>query len=353
MVYPLYQVSIGVPCALRGLLTTSGWWCSVAQYRPALLPKRRAPHCLTAGVKSASFASMSVFGLLSLLRPPNVFTALADSLAGVIVVVSLDVAVPARAWAVVAASGCLYLAGVVFNDVFDRHIDARERPTRPIPSGVVPLRVAVSLAVALMAAGVALAFAVDVGPGVLAVVLAGCVLLYDTVAKSTVVGPSVMGACRGLNMALGLSTGLALGARWPAIAIAGPLFLGLYVAGLTFLARDEVGGNTVRRARAGLVFLGILAIAAVITIAVSPGLPGSPWAWLWVAIALALSFRNWSPVWRHQDPASTGSAIGGGIVLIPILDAAVCAVAGEPLRAVAVAALTLPALVLKRFFSPT
>jgi 4-hydroxybenzoate polyprenyltransferase len=43
---------------------------------------------------------------------------------------------------IVLASGCLYLAGIVFNDVFDRKVDARERPTRPIPSGVVPLGVA-------------------------------------------------------------------------------------------------------------------------------------------------------------------------------------------------------------------
>ena len=58
-------------------------------------------------------------------------------------------------------------------------------------------------------------------------------------------------------------------------------------------------------------------------------------------------------MWRRHDPASTGRAIGGGIVLIPVLDAAVCAVTGEPWWAIAVAALIFPALLLKRYFSPT
>jgi 4-hydroxybenzoate polyprenyltransferase len=296
---------------------------------------------------------MSMLGLLTLLRPPNVFTAFADSLAGLVMLAGLGVTVPHRAWVIVLASGCLYLAGIVFNDVFDREVDARERPTRPIPSGVVPLGVAVLIAVVLMAGGVAIAFWVGRGPGLLAVVLAGCILVYDVGAKSTVFGPVVMGACRGINMALGLSTGLALGVRWPAVAVAGPLFLTLYVAGLTHLARDEVGGNTARRARAGVAFLGILAVGAVIGIAAAPGFPGSPWAWAWVALALILGVRNWAPVWRRHDPASTGRAIGGGIVLIPVVDAAVCAVAGEPWWAIGVAALVFPALLLKRYFSPT
>jgi hypothetical protein len=40
-------------------------------------------------------------------------------------------------------------------------------------------------------------------------------------------------------------------------------------------------------------------------------------------------------------------------MLIPVLDATVCAVAGVPVWAIAVAALTVPALLLKRYFSPT
>lgn len=292
-------------------------------------------------------------GLLALLRPPNVFTAFADSLAGLVVLLALGFGVPDRACAILLASGALYLSGIVLNDVFDREIDARERPTRPIPSGAVSVTTATLLGFVLMASGVAIAWWIGPAPGTLAVILAVCILLYDGGAKATRLGPLVMGSCRGLDLALGLSTGLPLAKPWPPIAIAGPIVLALYVAGLTYIARDEVDGNTTRRARTGLAFLAVLAIGAVIALVIAPGLPASRWAWGWVVLVLVLGWRNWSPVWHRHDGRSTGRAIGGGIMLIPVIDATVCGVAGMPFWAAAVAALVFPALVLKQFFSPT
>lgn len=292
-------------------------------------------------------------GLLALIRPPNVFTAFADSLAGLVVLLALGIAIPDRACAILLASGCLYLSGIVLNDVFDREIDARERPTRPIPSGAVPLRTAIAIGALLMLSGIAIAASIGRAPGTLAVVLAGCILVYDAGAKATRIGPLVMGACRGLDLALGISTGLSLSARWPAIAIAGPIVLALYVAGLTFIARDEVDGNTTRRARTGLALLAALALAVLIGLVAARDLPATRWAWPWIALALGLGWRNWSPVWHCHDGRSTGRAIGGGIMLIPVIDATVCAVAGEPFWAATVALLAFPALVLKQFFSPT
>jgi 4-hydroxybenzoate polyprenyltransferase len=294
-----------------------------------------------------------MIGLLALLRPPNVFTAFADALAGLVVLLALGISVPDRACAILLASGALYLSGIVLNDVFDREIDARERPTRPIPSGAVSVVTATLLGCLLMASGIAIAWWIGRGSGTVALILAGCILLYDGGAKSTKVGPLVMGTCRGLDLALGLSTGLPLTSTWPAIAIAGPIVLALYVAGLTYIARDEVDGNTTRRARTGLTFLALLAAAVLVALLVVPGLPASRWAWLWVVAALALGWRNWSPVWHRHDGRSTGRAIGGGIMLIPVIDATVCAVAGMPFWAVTVALLVFPALILKQFFSPT
>ena len=46
-------------------------------------------------------------------------------------------------------------------------------------------------------------------------------------------------------------------------------------------------------------------------------------------------------------------AIGGGIMLVPVIDATMAAVAGCPVLALGVVALVAPALVLKQFFSPT
>lgn len=82
-----------------------------------------------------------------------------------------------------------------------------------------------------------------------------------------------MGACRGLDVTMALSTGLALGGCWPPLAIAGPAVLALYITGLTYIARDEVDGNTTRRARTGLVVIAAVALAALAGLAVAAGLP--------------------------------------------------------------------------------
>src|SRR5262249_3783658 len=85
---------------------------------------------------------------LQLCRFAAVFTAMADIFLGYLLRhVDLE---PARDFGLLlASSSCLYLAGMVFNDVFDRAIDAIERPKRPIPSGRVPVRGAVVLGTVL------------------------------------------------------------------------------------------------------------------------------------------------------------------------------------------------------------
>ena len=76
---------------------------------------------------------------LQLCRFAAVFTALADICMGWLL--TQPDFTPERDFALLLISSAgLYLAGMVFNDVFDRRIDARERPNRPIPSGRVPLR---------------------------------------------------------------------------------------------------------------------------------------------------------------------------------------------------------------------
>ena len=296
---------------------------------------------------------MNVLAVLRLIRPPNVFTAFADAVAGLLILRGLGIAIPGHAFAIVLASGCLYLAGIVLNDVFDRDIDARERPRRPIPSGDVSLSFATALGASLMIAGIAIAFWVGSSAGCVALALAACILLYDAGLKRTRIGPLVMGACRSLDVALAISTGLALGADWPAIAIAAPLTLGAYVAALTYIARDEVDGNTTRRARLGLLWMFGIMVVAVIALIAASDLPRSAWAWPWVTFAVVRGWRNWAPVWHRHDARSTGRAIGGGIMLIPLLDAAFVAIAGSPFAAIAVALLAVPAIVLKQWFSPT
>src|SRR3954463_8694206 len=103
---------------------------------------------------SLSTAEERVRGYLELLRPANVVTAVADVLAGYAVAGRGNHR--ALPW-LLAATVCLYAGGGVLNDVFDRTLDAVERPERPIPSGRVTASRAALLGGMLLAAGVALA----------------------------------------------------------------------------------------------------------------------------------------------------------------------------------------------------
>ena len=95
---------------------------------------------------------------------------------------------------------------MVLNDVFDRRVDAVERPERPLPSG----RVAVSHAAVLGASFSRLASwrprAERARPAGWRSPSPRAVLLYDGWSKKNpVLGPLNMGACRGLNLGLGMA----------------------------------------------------------------------------------------------------------------------------------------------------
>lgn len=177
---------------------------------------------------------------LELLRLPTVFTAMADILLGFLLVHGQFEPLPSFVGLLVA-SCCLYLSGMVFNDLFDVQQDLQERPQRPIPSGRVSRRTAALLGSGLMVLGVIAAGTVGVISLGVAVGLVIAVLAYDAVLKRTPFGPVGMGTCRFLNLMLGASAyPLAEFATFwspPPLTIA--LGLGIYIAGVTWFARTE------------------------------------------------------------------------------------------------------------------
>jgi 4-hydroxybenzoate polyprenyltransferase len=133
------------------------------------------------------------------------------------------------------SSACLYLAGMVLNDVFDIEVDRKERPSRPLPSGAVSLSLARNVGFGLLAAGVLLAATVSTTSLFVAGLLATMVLLYDGPLKKTLVGPLTMGSCRSLNILLGASSAAAI----PSIVVWYAIAIGVFVAGITWLAKRE------------------------------------------------------------------------------------------------------------------
>jgi 4-hydroxybenzoate polyprenyltransferase len=152
--------------------------------------------------------------IVQLLRLPNLFTAVADPLAGWFIA---GQTVPLCS--ALGASACLYASGIVFNDCFDYAADCRNRPERPLPRGNLSRPFAWTLAVVLMLGGFALA------PNLRALVIAASILVYNGIRK----WPWLLGLCRAFNMTLGMN----IIVQWP------PMVLGAYVIILSFIARRE------------------------------------------------------------------------------------------------------------------
>jgi 4-hydroxybenzoate polyprenyltransferase len=204
---------------------------------------------------------------LRLTRLPNVFTALSDVVAGIVIArgARFD---PHDLW-LVAATALLYPAGMALNDFFDREEDARDRPERPIPSGRISARAAALFGFGLMAAGVLAAIQSGPASATVGAALALAILIYDGGAKRTFVGPLVMGLCRVLNVVLGLTAVTRASALTvlPPVAVILPIALGLYTMLLTALAAGEVRASSPRRRR-GLV-TALAALGVLYTLALS------------------------------------------------------------------------------------
>ena len=156
----------------------------------------------------------------------------------------------------------LYVGGMYLNDAFDREIDARERPERPIPSGEVRASTVFGVGFALLglgatglaALGAARGYA---GPACAAALgLSGLIVLYDVHHKQSRVAPLVMGLCRA---GVYVSVATALGGAPGSAVLLGSAALWAYVVGLTALAAQE----NLRRIRSGWPLLLLLAPVAV------------------------------------------------------------------------------------------
>jgi 4-hydroxybenzoate polyprenyltransferase len=253
---------------------------------------------------------------LDLLRPANVATALGDVLAGFAVA---GLAGGERLPWLLLASACLYAGGVVLNDVFDRDVDARERPERPLPSGRVRTRDAAILGGLLLAAGIASGATATASSGFVAAAVAAAVLVYDGVTKkNAVLGPATMGLCRGLNLALGMTAAPAvLGRYWPLCLI--PM---TYIAGVTLISRGEVSGG---RRPAGFLAAGLVA-ASLAALAGVAALQRHPWPGLaWTAILGWRVIPAFVAAARDPSPATIRLAVKTGVLSLILLDAALAA----------------------------
>lgn len=302
-------------------------------------------------------------GFLQLMRLPNVFTAMADVAMGFLFVMGdADLSNLWMLGVLLAASSLLYIGGVVMNDVFDRDLDAIERPSRPLPSGRVAPKAACVFGGACLLAGTMLAWAVSFGvgrllPGVVASVLVACVLTYNAMLKNTPIGPVTMGACRMFNVLLGMSViaGFFAAEHW---LVAGGI--GVYIAGVTWFARTEA----TRSRRLPLVLAATVMMAGIAVIGWVPRwmppehiysvLRNDARGW-YVLMAVMAAMIGWRCVAAIAKPESNWvqRAVAHAVLSLIILDASACFVIRGPYFAAAILLLMLPAMFISRRISPT
>jgi len=289
---------------------------------------------------------------LQLIRVGNVFTAVADILAGALFIGAgrLDAG---RVAAASLASALLYSAGIVLNDVFDFRKDSTERPERPLPSRAISLRAAILAGAVMLFAGWSVTIFLSREAAIAGTALALSIVLYDGVLKTTPLAPLVMGTCRGLNLSLGM---LAVGVRWEVAHYLAVGLLALYVTSVTFFARREATVASSHRLAIGWLGVG-LAVAGLVAVAVRVA-PAQDLGTLWPTIVacLALEAALGIPAWRavrRPEPPHVQAAVKTFILAIILFDAILVLTSRGPLPALAGAALLIPAAWLGRAFRPT
>jgi 4-hydroxybenzoate polyprenyltransferase len=310
---------------------------------------------------------------LELLRLPNVPTAMADVAMGFLILSpqlvpgayapGSDALTRRGCWLLgflLASSALLYAAGVVLNDLMDVERDREERPNRPLPAGRISLRAARWLGGEMLLAGTALSCAMawslrQPRAAIVAVALAVAILLYNRVLKRTPLRSLAMGGCRALNVLLGMSVlaGPLEGQHW---LVAGAI--GLYVAGITWFAKEEVRRSDRRRlAAAAAVMMAAVASLAFLPHwreAVIPAIELEPSGW-YVLLGLLGGIILMRCLWAIAEPSPgrVRVAVGQAILSLVFLDAAVTYAARGPYWACAILVLLAPAVLLRLWIDVT
>jgi hypothetical protein len=284
---------------------------------------------------------------LRLGRVSNLPTVWSNTLTGI--VLAGGAVASARILVLLLALSLFYVAGMFLNDAFDRGVDARERPERPIPAGEVSARTVFTAGFGMMAAGllcllwVGYGFEGGTGGGaaLAGLALAAAILAYDAYHKDNPLSPALMGVCRVLVY---VTAGLAVSLSLPAALWAGALVLLCYLIGLTYVAKqetlDEVGNLW------PLLFLAVPVVYGAVHALDAPGA-----ALLWLLLVAWIGVALW--FLRRRGPGDVPRAVISLIAGISLLDALLIAGAGAmPIAWLAIAAFLLT-LTLQRVVSGT
>lgn len=273
---------------------------------------------------------------LRLIRLPNLLTVPGDPVAGFLLAsasTAQRMAPPVLA-AVAGASLCLYVFGLILNDLMDLESDVRERPKRPLPAGEITVPQARMAAVAMALSGLNLALVAGCPALYTAAALAGVIVLYNAVLKRTrVLGLLALGLCRGLSLLLG-AVAVRPELLWRPTAADAPLFLAagglaLYVAGFSAVARREADAEKPQGFTRWLPFVALVVCLPVLIGVLSAqkkydALTPTVYVFL-MAMALMRAWLLGGLLYRLQPVPAT---VGGHIRNLLMLQGCLCVAAG-------------------------
>jgi len=284
---------------------------------------------------------------LGLGRVSNLPTVWTNTIAGVVLAGGAinDLRVPLL---LLAMSAC-YIAGMFLNDVFDREIDALERPERPIPSGLIETATVSTVAWGLFLFATILllivGFLFDSGSGwwpvVFGLLLVAAIVFYNVHHKDNPASPIVMGTCR---MLVYLTSAFAITREPPLAVFVCAVLAVAYLIGLTYVAKQE-----------NLTEVRNLWPLACLGLPVAYGLSqvfDQNYTWVFLILLVAWIVITLSNLWR-KPVGYIPKTVVGLIAGIALLDALFVATAGAPAIAVLCVIGFACTLLLQRWVSGT
>ena len=281
--------------------------------------------------------------LLRLGRVSNLPTVWSNVLAGVMVVSCVferPISLAHSAWLMLVLS-LFYCGGMVLNDAFDREIDARERPGRPIPSGQISVQAVFAIGFGLEALGIALLSRYGMAAMLTGTALACTILLYNVWHKGNTFSPLIMGVCRTLVYWVAAASTMAYLAGFfvlpLALLIAG-CAMWAHVVGLTYAAKQESLNRLGSVWPLAVLAMPLLLVPLIPLLSAGRFWPMPPMTLALAALAaLALLVANIVAVrilLARATPTAVPRAVAQLIAAIALLDGLVIAVLGGSWQAV-------------------